>query len=598
MGAPLRILIAGASNADAVDLEARVAACGFAAVHVKRTPAAGAAAELHGGADWDLLLAGYAGDRGALADALETADAGPGRIPVVLLAPELTEEVALLAHRFGAKVCLAAHGAAPLRQAILRAAREAAERRESAGGDDAGERVRALVHQSVSDVVLHLSVEGEDFRFVEINPAFTRATGLAAEQVVGKLVTQVIPEPSLSLVLAHYREAITERRTVRWEEITEYPTGTKYGEVSVTPVLDARGRCTRLVGTVQDVTDLARVRALGAAERRLLEMAAAGCPLDETLGAYTRAVEHELAPAKASVRVRSIDGTEPLAAAEPEGARRACWSAPITASSGRVLGSFTLEHPAPRAPAPADLELVARCAHLASIAVQRHELDEQLRELPAHIDAAREEERTGIAREIHDQLGQALTVLKMDLAWIARRASSADGLSREALLEKVAGLVQTADETIQEVRRISAELRPAILDNVGLGAALAWKAQEVEQRTHLACAVHSTLAEDAQLDRGLATTVFRVFQEALTNVVRHADATRVSVSLDESDGFLVLQVRDDGRGITPAEIEDPRSLGLVGIRERARRLGGTVAITRAAPHGTIVTLRVRRPAAA
>jgi PAS domain S-box-containing protein len=217
---------------------------------------------------------------------------------------------------------------------------------------------------------------------------------------------------------------------------------------------------------------------------------------------------------------------------------------------------------------------------------------EQLRELSAHIEAAREEERTGIAREIHDQLGQALTVFKMDLSWIARRAVSEAGLSREQLLEKVKGLVQMTDETIDEVRRISSELRPAILDQVGLGAALAWKAKELEERTQLACLVDSSLPADAKLDRALTSAVFRVFQEALTNVVRHAEATRVDVRLARSDGSLVLEVRDDGRGIKEEEIANPHSLGLLGIRERLRPFGGTVAFARGQPKGTVVTVRV------
>lgn len=222
---------------------------------------------------------------------------------------------------------------------------------------------------------------------------------------------------------------------------------------------------------------------------------------------------------------------------------------------------------------------------------ERERFAEQLRELSAHIEAAREEERTGIAREIHDQLGQALTVIKMDLTWIARRAAADADLPREPLLEKVTGLVRMADEVIDEVRRISSELRPAILDQVGLGAAISWKARELETRSHLACLVDISLAADRKLDRGLSSAVFRVFQEALTNVVRHAGATQVDVHLSESDGSLVLEVRDDGRGITREETDDPRSLGLLGIRERVRRLGGTVTFTRAEPRGTVVKLR-------
>lgn len=763
----MRILIGAASASDRTRLEKLVASCGFQELRTGSESLARAADELREGTAWDLLVAAAPAEAGELKAVLEASDGARRRVPVVLCAAELTEALDLLAQRFGAKVCLDAHGLAPLRLAILRSAQEAEDRRRLEDAEGAGDPVRALVHRGVSDVVLHLRVEGDRFRFIEINPAFTKATGLREDQVVGKFVDEVIPEPSLSLVLSKYRTAIAEQRTVKWEEITPYPTGTKIGEVSITPLIDARGRCTRLVGTVQDVTEArahaetirlyadivravqigltvwnvpspddpetmtlaafnpaasqlrgldlgtsvgrsiaevmpaehkspivdlvssiardgtvremtglrsaldgrtfaakafplpggrvglaaedvtieARAHSIGAAEQRVLELVASGAPLRKSLDVLARAVENEMPSALASIRLLSPDGARLVHGAAPRlpeefnqaldglavGPRagscgaaaalrraviaadveeepswaelrdlarrhglRACWSIPIAASSGRVLGTFAIYHRAPRRPEAADLDLIARISHVAGIAIQRHALDEQLRGLTAHIDAAREEERTGIARELHDQLGQALTVQKMDLAWISRRASSPDGLAREALLEKVASLMQQTDEIIQEVRRISAELRPAILDQVGLAAALVWKAQEFETRTHIACAVESRLPSGGELDRATVTVVFRVFQEALTNVVRHAGAARVDVSLEEREGHVVLEVRDDGRGITPEEIDDPRSLGLLGIRERARRLGGTVAFARGEPGGTVVTLRLPR----
>ncbi len=272
---------------------------------------------------------------------------------------------------------------------------------------------------------------------------------------------------------------------------------------------------------------------------------------------------------------------------------RACWSAPIRAGSGRVIGTFAVYYREPRAPTEADRELIARVSHVAGIAIERHELDEQLRELAARIDAAREEERTGIAREIHDQLGQSLTLLKVDFAWIARRAT-AGTLEHDVLLDKLRDLGTLVDEIIQQVRRISAELRPAILDDVGLDAALAWQAEEFTRRSGIPCVVHSGLTDDEQLPRPLATAVFRVFQEALTNVLRHAGATRVDVWIEETPDALVLTVSDDGTGIAPAKLDDPRSLGLLGMRERARRLGGTVSFIRCKPRGTSVTLRLPR----
>jgi signal transduction histidine kinase len=230
-------------------------------------------------------------------------------------------------------------------------------------------------------------------------------------------------------------------------------------------------------------------------------------------------------------------------------------------------------------------------SHVAGIAIERHELDEQLRQLAAHIDAAREDDRTVIAREIHDQLGQQLTLLKVDLAWIARRAT-ADTLARDQLLEKLGGIGELADELIAEVRRISTELRPAILDDVGLDAALAWQAEEFTRRTKIACTLHSGLSDDDHIPRAIATAVFRVFQEALTNVIRHAGATHVDVRIEEASTGLIMTVSDDGEGIAPDKLENPRSLGLLGMRERARRLGGTVTIERRKPHGTTVTLEL------
>jgi PAS domain S-box-containing protein len=632
------------------------------------------------------------------------------------------------------------------------------------------ERMRALVHVSVADVVFYLGVEEEHFRFLEINPAFTRATGLTVQQVVGKLVEEVIPEPSLSLVLTKYREAIHERRTVRWEEITDYPSGRKYGEVSVTPLIDANGKCWSLVGAVHDVTttrrqeetirlyadivrtvqialtvwevsdpddprsikltafnpeaeraagielgkhiggalgdifpvpndseilelvcDVARtgnprelrafrfpdtnqgriyavkafplaprsvglaaedvsaeerVRALNEIEQRVLEMAAAGEDVEKTLTALVLAIEGHAPGAVVSILLLSADGQRFHRSAAPhlpeelarviEGAAigpragscgtaaflrrsvivtdtaidplwesyrdiavragvRACWSTPIFASDGRVLGTFALYYREPHSPSAEDLSLIARANHVAGIVLQRHDLDEQLRGLAARIETAREEERTTIARDIHDDLGQALTVLKMDIAWIDRRSRTTEGIGAEVLREKLRELAEETDGVIGEVRRISSALRPVILDDLGLAAALSWQAEEFERRTGISCTVRSNV-EDEALPRELTTAVFRVFQEALTNVVRHAQAGHVEVMLEGDGNVLVLEVHDDGKGIRAEDLTDQRSLGLLGIRERARRLGGSASFTRTEPTGTTVTLRVPRAA--
>src|SRR5262249_17891872 len=146
---------------------------------------------------------------------------------------------------------------------------------------------------------------------------------------------------------------------------------------------------------------------------------------------------------------------------------RACWSTPIMRNDGHVLGTFALYYKTPRRPEGDVVDLISRAAHLAGIVIERRQLDAQLSALSARVEAAREDERTGIAREIHDVLGQALTALKIDIAWVARRKGDDPAVS-----EKLAEMTRNADELIQAVRRISAELRPGILDDVGLEAAI------------------------------------------------------------------------------------------------------------------------------
>jgi PAS domain S-box-containing protein len=619
--------------------------------------------------------------------------------------------------------------------------------------------VQALVYTSVNDVIFHLRVEGDRFQFLHINLAFTRATGLTEEQVVGRYVDEVIPEPSLSLVLANYRRAIAERVTVRWEEVTPYPAGTKIGEVSITPVIEPNGQCTQLVGTVSDVTEvraqqeairlyaeivravnialsmwivgtagdaesirlaaanseasrmagvdlagnlgkpllellpslrdtelvdmlltvardgtvqerdavpsrihpgrIASVKAfplpsgavglaiqdvtisvraarMHAGERRALELLAAEAPLQVILTSIVDMIEdlqpntiasvllvdetgtrlkHGAAPRLPEAYNRAIDGsplsecggscgtaaflgrpvyvaditTDPLWKDYRELAamldRRACWSTPILGNDGRVLGTFAFYLTEPGLPDQTALELIARATHVTSIVLERSRLDEALRALPARIEAVREEERTGIAREIHDELGQAMTALKMDIAWLARRTRD----NRE-LSAKLADMSAMTDEVIVAVRRISAELRPGMLDDLGLPATIEWQADEFGARTGIDTHVDNQLGE-VRLERAVSTAAFRIFQEALTNVARHASATRVDVSLRADDKLLYLTVADDGVGVS-AVTGRPGALGLLGMRERARSLGGDCVISRRDPKGTLVELTV------
>jgi signal transduction histidine kinase len=201
------------------------------------------------------------------------------------------------------------------------------------------------------------------------------------------------------------------------------------------------------------------------------------------------------------------------------------------------------------------------------------ESEENLRALAGRLQSVREEEQIRIAREVHDGLGQALTGLKMDLTWLAGRLKTAE----QALLNKVASMFALIDETIHSVRKIASGLRPELLDEAGLAAAIGWHARDFQQRTGIRCMVDVPPDTDG-LDAERSTAIFRVFQEVLTNVARHANATRVDISMRRDDVHFTLEVRDNGKGIAPAAVQDPRSLGLLGMRERVLPFDGRIDI--------------------
>lgn len=210
--------------------------------------------------------------------------------------------------------------------------------------------------------------------------------------------------------------------------------------------------------------------------------------------------------------------------------------------------------------------------------------NEKLQNLSNHLENVREEERTRISREIHDELGQMLTTLKMKLAILEERTLE-EGFPIQEDIQVMMGLVET---TLETVRRISTELRPGILDVLGLSEALEWQAQEFQEQTQIK--IHSEIQRlPENLGKELSTTCFRICQEALTNVARHANAKHVTVSLKHEQGKLELIVRDNGKGITNEQLSRITSLGLIGMRERAQNLGGDLNIERAAPNGTEVS---------
>jgi PAS domain S-box-containing protein len=209
----------------------------------------------------------------------------------------------------------------------------------------------------------------------------------------------------------------------------------------------------------------------------------------------------------------------------------------------------------------------------------------QLRNLALYFESLREEEKKNLAFEIHDELGHVLTAMKLELSWVLKKKH----LREEVLHEKIVKMIEMIESTIRKVRSISSQLRPSVLDHFGIVAAIEWQAMEFQKQTAIRCRLYLT-KQEVQLDERVAIAVFRIFQEILTNVARHANATRVDVHLEIEGNNLVLTVSDNGRGIKSEEMSKVKSLGIVGMKERANAINGKLTIQGVSNVGTTVTL--------
>ncbi len=216
----------------------------------------------------------------------------------------------------------------------------------------------------------------------------------------------------------------------------------------------------------------------------------------------------------------------------------------------------------------------------------------KLREISASLEAVREAEGTRISREIHDQVGSALTSLRWDLEELERGILPANqDLDAPSLKRKIDAMIERTNDTIQTVRRVASELRPSMLDDLGLLDAVEWQLKDFEKRTGIQCWYHCSLIY-AGTGSDQSTALFRILQEALTNVLRHASATRVDVTIEKIEGNLVLTILDNGRGLPDEQPSRAESLGILGMHERARLAGGTLRIDSADGHGVSVSVTV------
>lgn len=288
------------------------------------------------------------------------------------------------------------------------------------------------------------------------------------------------------------------------------------------------------------------------------------------LAALRQALAGETTSLPDSVRIRAKDD-------------RTCWVharlAPLRNATGEIIGVIV-----------AVIDITER--KVAEQSLRRSH--EQLRALAARLQLVREEQSAHIAREIHDVLGQQLTALKLDLAWLKRRVAGVTDIEiREALTKKIHTTTGLVDTTIHTVQKIATELRPGLLDKLGLAAALDHEVREFAERAGLGC-TRDIAAEPLDLDPKRSIEVFRIAQELMTNIARHAQATAFSVRLARAPHGLTLEVRDNGRGITAKEIEDADALGLLGMKERAQLIGGCLDLSGEPGKGTTAILTLHK----
>jgi PAS domain S-box-containing protein len=284
---------------------------------------------------------------------------------------------------------------------------------------------------------------------------------------------------------------------------------------------------------------------------------------------------------------------------------RSCAAFPLKVD-GKPMGLFIMYADQPGFFDVDELRLLTTLAENISFAIESYQTGrqralaenalrqshQQLRALAARLESLREEERTRISHEIHDELGQKLTGLKMDLHWLESRLDQiGDPRLRTALEDRIISASNVADQTMAAVQRIAAELRPAMLDSLGLIAALRYEAGQFESRSGIRVKLDLP-ADDWKMDRAVSTAAYRIFQEVLTNVTRHAQATEVQISLKLSDGRLQLAISDNGKGLSSEDLLNPKSLGLLGMKERATMLKGNVQIKGTPGRGTTVRLEI------
>ena len=476
----------------------------------------------------------------------------------------------------------------------------------------ARERELSAIYEHIPGILFYIAIEPDgDFRFVSMSDAGLAATGLSREQIVGRLVRHVIPPPSRELVLRNYREAIRSGHTVRWREVSDYPAGRKIGEVAVTPLSDANGVATHLIGIVHDVTEQERLAEALRAVRQaahsrelnlLLETATQGIvsidPAGRIVTANT-ALGHMFGWEPGELVGQSVEVLMPAFLRGAHAAHRAQYFAKphprLMGGAQRLVGerkdgsTFPIEVSLNHVFTEAGSRAFAFVTDITERQARTAELERrtaQLSRLASDLTLAEHHAREQIAKMLHDGLQQLLVTAALDLdRRIGRDASQGDAPD-----ELLATIKRHVEEAIAAARSLSLELFPPVLHTSGLPAALQWLANQT--RSKYGISVDVTADPLANPDRkDVRTLVFESVQELLFNAVKHAKTDRVAIRLTlDPGGTLRILVEDSGVGFDPEEVLGRENAGQAGwglfsIRERLTLLGGRLEIESAPGHG-------------
>jgi PAS domain S-box-containing protein len=474
---------------------------------------------------------------------------------------------------------------------------------------EASEAQLASIVEGSEDAIVGLSLDGSIRSW---NRGAEKIFGYAAAETLGRSITMIIPQER------HAEETAVLGRIQRGETVSHFDTvrlarDGRLIEISLTvsPVRDAAGRIVGASKVARDITTRRRTEsALTDTQARLAAIvdsamdAVVTVDENQKIVLFNRAAEQVFGVRRDEALGASLDRFLP---ARFRGAHRGhVEHFGRTGVTSRRMGDVTTlwglrangTNEGEEFPIEASISQVVEDGKrfftviLRDVTMRRQaeealkRSEQELRELSARVLEAREEEKTRIARELHDELGQLLTALKMDLSWLRERLPG-------ELRDKANEMNTMLDQTVTATRRISADLRPLMLDDLGLADAAGWLVQDFAKRSRIQCDLRMPDPDALQAASGnVATAVYRAVQESLTNIGRHSGAKHAWVILAVEDGTIHVEVEDDGRGISPQDLAKARSLGLKGMRERFAYLGGSLEIAPAPRGGTRLRLRV------